>query len=50
MKCLFNFLMDLLSRCPILGCLLSGNFGVIAFQCRACAGPGQIFVEVCVGK
>lgn len=49
-KCLFNFLMDLLSQCPILECLLSENFQVIAFQRRTCARPGQIFVEVCVGK
>ena len=49
-KCLFNFLMDLLSQGPILGCLLSENFQVIAFQRRTCASPGQIFVEVCAGK
>lgn len=42
--------MDLLSQCPILECLLSENFQVIAFQSRTCASPGQIFVEVCVGK
>lgn len=37
-KCLFNFLMDLLSQLPILLCLLSENFQVITLYCQNACG------------
>lgn len=51
-KCLFNFfffffLMDLLSQLPILLCLLSENFQVIAFYRRMLVESYvQIFVDI----